>query len=201
MTTAPAFPLWFSRVRAGDPAAAAELVRAFTPAVQGVVRARLARLRLTRLIDPQDVCQSVLASFFTTAIDRRPQVHSADQLTALLVAIARNKVRDEVRRHMAGRRDHRLVAPGRDDQLLDRVRDRRPSPSTVVAWRELCDRALQHLSAEERAVLEDRLAGRDWTAIAADRGVAPDVLRQQLNRAIRRLRRLYPARPAAGPAG
>jgi DNA-directed RNA polymerase specialized sigma24 family protein len=195
----PAFEQWLVRIREGDPAAASELVVSFTPVLRRVVRVRLARLRLVRLVDPLDICQAVLGSFFARVTAGWPPVESADQLTALLVTIARNKIRDEARRHTAVCRDHRRVAPGGAEDRLDQAEARDPTPSTVVAWKELYEQALRHLATDERTLLEERLAGRTWSTIAADRGAPACVLRQKLHRAVCRVRRRL-ASEAAEPA-
>ncbi len=184
-----AFKEWFTRVRAGDPSAGAEFVLAFTPVVRRVVRARLARLRLAHLVDPSDVCQTVLVGFFARLTPAWPPVESADQLTAFLLGMARNKIRDEVRRHTAGRRDHRRVHHCRTADPLAHAVSPAPSPGAVVAGNELYALALGLLTAEELALLEDRMGGADWEAIAADRGLPAGVLRQKLSRAVRRVRR------------
>lgn len=188
----PSFADWLARVRAGDPAAAAELVVLFTPRVRRFVRTRLAHVHIARLVDPQDVTQEVLGTFFARVDAAWPPVGTAGELAALLVAIARNKVRDQMRRYAAARRDHRRTAgPAGDD--LDRVESRDPTPSTVMAWKELYARAFAHLSADERVLFEDRLHGRTWADIAAARGVTTGVLRQQLHRAVVRIRRRFAA--------
>lgn len=183
-----AFPEWLANLREGDPGAASEFVLALTPVLRKVVRARLARLRLGHLVDPADVCQTALIGFFARLTPAWPPVGSADQLTALVLAIARNKIRDEVRRHTADRRDHRRVRQSRADDPLANLVSTAPSPGAVVAGQELHALALALLSGEELALLEDRLGGADWEAIAADRGVPAGVLRQKLSRAVRRVR-------------
>ena len=62
------FPDLITRVRGGDSAAAAELVRRYEPAIRRVVRLRLTDQRLRRAFDSMDVCQSVLGSFFGAAL-------------------------------------------------------------------------------------------------------------------------------------
>jgi RNA polymerase sigma factor (sigma-70 family) len=194
------FPPWLARVRAGDPAAAAELVAAFGPAVRRIVWARIVRTRLARVVDPQDVYQSVLGAFFARVASDWAEIASADQLAALLATIARNKTRDEVRRHTATRRDHRRAAADRSSRL-DRLAAPDPTPSRVVAWRDLYESALCHLTPDERELLEDRLAGRSWAAIAGDRGTPEAALRQKLHRAVHRVRRRLTAELAAVPDG
>ena len=57
MSEANAFRDLIARVRAGDAAAAAELVRLYEPAIRRAVRVRLVDARLERLLDSMDVCQ------------------------------------------------------------------------------------------------------------------------------------------------
>jgi DNA-directed RNA polymerase specialized sigma24 family protein len=52
------------RVRAGDQAAATELVRDFEPYVRRAVRIQLRDPRLRAVVDTADICQSVMASLF-----------------------------------------------------------------------------------------------------------------------------------------
>jgi len=188
----PRFAGWLARLRAGDAAAAADLVASVSPVLRRVVRGRLGRLRLSRTVDTLDVCQTTLASFFARLTWTWPPVESHDQLTALLVTIARNKIRDEVRRQTAGRRDHRRVRRVRPTDAADVLTQFAavdPSPSKQVARAELYQLALGRLTADERRLLEERLADRPWAAIAADRGLSIDAIRQKLNRAVKRVRR------------
>jgi DNA-directed RNA polymerase specialized sigma24 family protein len=179
------FKEWFDRVRGGDPDAGAEFVLAFTPVVRKFVRARLARLGLLHLVDPLDVCQTVLVGFFARLTATWPPVDSTEQLTAFLLTIARNKIADEARRNAAGRRFHQ----DRTADPLGNVVSPAPSPGAVVAGNELYELARRLLTAEELELLEDRLGGAAWGAIAAHRGIPAGVLRQKLSRAVRRVRR------------
>jgi RNA polymerase sigma-70 factor (ECF subfamily) len=154
-----------------------------------VIRARLAQLRLGRVIDPLDVCQATLATFFARVTPTWPLAETSRELTALLVTMARNKLWDEVRRQTAGRRDHRRVRVAQSADRLTELATLDPSPSSQVAWSELYEQALSLLTADERLLLEERLAGRSWSAIAADRGAAIETIRQRLNRGVQRVRR------------
>jgi RNA polymerase sigma factor (sigma-70 family) len=189
-----------SRLQAGDSAAAAELVARVTPVLRRVIRVHLTRLRLVRVIDPLDVCQATLASFFARLTVSWPQAKSSSHLTALLVAIARNRIRDEARWYTAGCRDHRRVRTTDPADRLFQLAALDPSPSKQAAWTELYEQALRRLTADERQLLEERLAGRSWAAIAAGRQLSDEVLRQKLNRAVKRVRRqlLLEARKAGG---
>jgi hypothetical protein len=111
------------------------------------------------------------------------------QLTALMIAMARNSVRDELRRHTAIRRDHRRRdASDRSRIQLHKLEARDLSPCEVIDYLELRDRVLRQLSVDEWSLLEDRLAGRSWESIADERGNPAVVLRKKLNRAVQRVR-------------
>jgi RNA polymerase sigma-70 factor (ECF subfamily) len=175
------------RVRAGDGQAAAELVRRYEPAIRLAVRARLTDPALRRLLDSLDVCQSVLASFFVRAAAGQFHLDGPGQLLKLLEGMARNKLLRQAERQGAARRDYRRldrVGPG-DGHVLDPG----PSPSQVVANRELWQQFHSRLTAEERRLADGRAAGRSWPEIAAEVGGRPDALRMQLNRALDRVTR------------
>jgi RNA polymerase sigma-70 factor (ECF subfamily) len=97
MSTNLAFDELLRRVRAGDEAAAAELVRSYEPAIRNAVRHRLADARLQPLLDSMDISQSVLHSFFVRAADGQYDLHQPADLVKLLVHMAR--------KHRAERRD------------------------------------------------------------------------------------------------
>src|SRR5919198_6288365 len=83
-----------SRVRAGDAAAAAELVRRYEPVIRSRIRVwlRMQDRRLRRVFDSMDVCQSVLASFFVRAAAGQYDLEEPRDLLKLLVKMARNKL-------------------------------------------------------------------------------------------------------------
>src|SRR5439155_1979963 len=90
----------FQRVRGGDGAAAAELVRRYEPAIRRRVRVwlRLQDPRLRRVFDSMDICQSVLASFFVRAAAGQYELQDPGQLIALLFRMAQHKLAHQVAR-------------------------------------------------------------------------------------------------------
>jgi RNA polymerase sigma factor (sigma-70 family) len=175
------------RVRAGDERAAAELVRQYEPAIRRAVRVRLGDTRLGRVLDSVDVCQSVLGSFFVRAALGQYELNTPDQLLKLLVAMARNKLVDQVRQQRAARRDCRRDAAGVVQER--QIAAAGPSPSQQVAAKELLQKFRERLSAEERDLAEQRARGREWADIAAERGDSPEAVRKRLMRAIDRVAR------------
>ena len=75
------------RIRDRDETAAAELVAKYEAAIRRVVRIHLRDVRLRRVLDSMDVCQSVLASFFVRAALGQYELDSPDQLLGLLATI------------------------------------------------------------------------------------------------------------------
>ena len=84
----------------------------------------------------------MLATFFVCNLAVRCKLKNPDQLARLLVRMAKNKVRDEVRKLRAGRRDHRRIEPGQVEYVLDALMQRNSNPSKIVAIRELVRRGL-----------------------------------------------------------
>jgi RNA polymerase sigma-70 factor (ECF subfamily) len=183
----PTFRDLMRRVRAGDAAAATELVRTYEPAIRRAVRVRLEDTRLQRLCDSMDICQSVLASFFLRATAGQYDLEQPEQLFKLLVSMARNKLTDEARRQAAECRGGGRVAEG-EVRALDRP-DPAGSPSEQLIGQELLDEFRKRLSDEERQLADRRALGQEWTDIAAELGGSPEALRKRLTRAVDRVAR------------
>jgi RNA polymerase sigma-70 factor (ECF subfamily) len=172
-------------VRSGDPEASAELVRRYEPAIRLAVRARLTDPRLRRLLDSMDICQSVLASFFVRVGAGQYDLDQPSQLIRLLKTMARNKLVKQAERHQADRRDCRRqqASSPREHEIAAPE----PSPSDVVANRELLVQFRQRLSPRERQVVDLRQAGRTWQEVATAVGSHPDVERVRHSRLITRI--------------
>lgn len=186
MSDPTAIPDLVGRIREGDASAAEELVRRFEPLIRREVRFRLEDLRLRRVFDSMDVCQSVLASFFIRAAAGEYDLDDPAQLPKLLLTMARNKVATETRRHSSQKRDHRRHATG-DAACLAEVAGSEQSPSEVVAGAELLERFRAGLNAEERSLADLRAEGLAWSAIAEKLGGTAQARRMQLSRAIERV--------------
>jgi len=141
------------RVRVGDEQAAEELVRLYEPEIRREIRGwlRLRDPRLRRIFDSMDICQSVMASFFIRAAVGQFDLDEPRQIVPLLVAMARNKLAQQVRFHKRQRRDIRRsegVEPPAGGAVAQQE-----SPSQLVARRELLEMVRQRFSADERQLL------------------------------------------------
>jgi DNA-directed RNA polymerase specialized sigma24 family protein len=159
------------RVRAGDEAAAAELVRRYEPTIRRVVRVRLRDPRLGRLLDSLDVCQSAPGSFFVRAAPGQYELDRPGQLPGLLARTARNKLVNQANQLAARWRDYRRAGGLGEGEAQAPAPG--PSPSQLVAGRELLEEARRRLSAEERRLLDLRQQGREWAEIAREPGGQP----------------------------
>lgn len=186
MPEEPRFEELMSRLRAGDSAAAAELVHHYEGAVRRAVRFRLRDARLRSVLDSTDVCQSVFASFFAGAAASQYELQTPEQLLKLLITMARNKLASQARKEQAQRRDSRRRDAAGD---AGEAAAAGPDPGQQVAARELLQQVYHRLSPDERRLVDLRNQGRDWAAIAAQLGGTPVVLRKRLSRALDRVAR------------
>jgi DNA-directed RNA polymerase specialized sigma24 family protein len=95
------FAEFLRRVRAADERAAAELVSRYEPALRLAIRLRMKDPKLRRLLEPADLCQSVLKSFFVRAATGQYDLDSPEKLLALLRTMGRNKVAEQTRKQQA----------------------------------------------------------------------------------------------------
>jgi DNA-directed RNA polymerase specialized sigma24 family protein len=185
MSDLPVFAEFVRRIRSGDAQAAEELVRRYESAIRLAVRTRLTDPALKRQFDSVDVCQSVLASFFVRAAAGQYNLTDPSQLVALLVRMAQNKLAGHARFHRRQRRDAGRVTG--EDSAVERAADSGPTPSRVVAGRDLLEALRARLEPEERELADRRGAGQGWAEIAAALGGTTTGRRMQLKRAIDRI--------------
>ena len=184
-----AFDELMSRVRAGDPDAATELVRHYEPDIRLEVRVRLRvqDARVRRALESMDIAQSVLTSFFAGVAAGRFAPQHPQQLLGLFVTMARNKLLTQVRRQRRQKRDARRGQSF--DAFVHDVSAGGESPSQIVSGQELLGEVRKRLSVEERQLAELRGDGQPWTAIASELGGTAEGRRKQLERAYERISR------------
>jgi RNA polymerase sigma factor (sigma-70 family) len=185
MTEESSFRELIGKVRAGDEAAAAELVRRYEPSIRRVARIRLADSGLQRLLDSTDICQSVFASFFVRAALGQYELDKPEHLLNLLFTMTRRKLTDHLRGEGAARRDHRRVQSPSGESRFPAASG--ASPSREVEAKEMLHELRRRLTPEERRLADLRAEGREWAAIAAEQGGSPEALRKRLQRAVERV--------------
>jgi RNA polymerase sigma-70 factor (ECF subfamily) len=179
------FDAFIQKVRAGDEQAAEELVRLYEPEIRREVRLRLRDGRLRRDFDSEDICQSVLASFFLRATLGQYELEEPKQLIKLLVTMTRNKLIGKVRKLQSQIRDHRRIDENGSAQL--RRIGTGPTPSELAIGSELLQEFHKRMTPEERDLADRRSQGLQWDQIASELGGTPEGLRKQLARAVDRV--------------
>src|SRR5262245_31397596 len=170
------------RIRAGDAAAAEELVQRYEPVLRRMVHVRLVGDRLRRLFDSEDICQSVLASFFVRVALGQYELSEPDDLLKLLAIMARNKVVNKARRmDLNGQGGERVSLAELSNSAVTAAS---AGPSRHAALKDLLHEVRRRLPREENRLLDLRQQGVAWADIALEIGDNPDALRKRLNRAV-----------------
>jgi RNA polymerase sigma factor (sigma-70 family) len=179
------FEAFIGRIRRGDASAAEEFVQKFEPIVRRAAHFKLNDGAVRRQMDSLDVCQSVMAGFFTRVALGELELREPGDLVKLLGTMARNRVFHHLKKQRAKRRDVRRNQSN-DDQAMP-LAGSDPTPSMIVADRELLERARGILSPEERRIADERAEGKSWEEIAAGLHQKPDAVRVRLSRALDRV--------------
>lgn len=176
------------RVRAGDQDASTELARMFEPFILRFVRfdmrKRGDRGKIRARLGSADICQSVFKSLFAGLKEGRFELSEPEQLQKLLRIMSRFKIATE------GRRLSVILREVMDGGSPPDQADPGPSPEKPVEDQDMAEAVLKHFSEDELDLLQRRLDGETWPAIAAERGVSIDSPRKTLARAIERVRKL-----------
>jgi RNA polymerase sigma-70 factor (ECF subfamily) len=164
----------FARVRAGDEAAASDLLRRFEPEVRMVVRGKLPRALRTQF-DSMDFVQAVWTSVLTREGPDPARFSSARHFMGFLAGVARNKVYEAYRR-----RTTRKYDLGREEPLYVRRGNREvprelaasdPTPSKAPQAEERLDQMLEGRSPLEQRMILLRRRGLTFEEIAEELGV------------------------------
>lgn len=160
----------FLRYTSGDQAAASEIFDRYVERLVALAATRLAPA-LRRRIDPDDIVQSAFRSFFVRARQSDYALIRGGDLWRLLAAITLHKVRDQVDRHRAARRDYRRergVSVADSDSQPDSQQIPAESPASAgeVAALEQLQAILGQLPCAVRDALALRLAGNTVAEIA-----------------------------------
>jgi RNA polymerase sigma factor (sigma-70 family) len=173
------FVALIERLRTGDHEAARLLVEQYEPVLRRIVAVRLMDRKLQRLVDADDICQSVLGSFFVrTALGQYALAGEAD-LLKLLATMVRNKIASKERRRVLEKREERQIAV---DELARHGTG--PAPSEQLVFDELLREADRLLSPDERELIALRKQGLEWSEVAARLGGRPEGLRKRFARTV-----------------
>jgi RNA polymerase sigma factor (sigma-70 family) len=156
---------------AGKSSVADDIFNRYAKRLAGLARERLSP-SLRRRVDPEDIVQSAFRSFFVHAPQGEYALARSGDLWRLLAAITLHKLRDQVDRHRAKRRDYRrerTLSPTTSDSEIESFGCAATSPATVdeLAAIEHLEAAFNRLPRLARQALSLRLAGNTIEDIAA----------------------------------
>jgi RNA polymerase sigma-70 factor (ECF subfamily) len=175
--TAP-FQVVVDALRRGDDAAWRELLGRYSERLIRLARSRLFTDALRQKVDPEDVVQSVLRTFYRRNRDGRFDLPSWDALWGLLMTLTVYRVARLDRHFSTLSRDPRREVPlaavpadgdDRASALAPPV-DPHPRPDEVAELLETVRDKLRHLPESQRRVVELGLLGLDDDAIGAQAG-------------------------------
>jgi RNA polymerase sigma-70 factor (ECF subfamily) len=178
-------PLWFlnqaAHLPAGDPDAAAEIVRRFTRRLAALARRRL-RSTLRQRIDPEDIVQSVFRSFFRRqALGRFEHLDGWDALWRLLACITVRK---------CARKAERALRELADEAVVAASMDRRPTPEEIACLTDIVEHLMRGLSTREQEMLWLRLQGFSSSEIGQQLGCTERKVQRLVEHLRGRLHRL-----------
>jgi RNA polymerase sigma factor (sigma-70 family) len=179
-----------ARWRQGDQQAAAELFRRYADRLIALARGRLSK-KVAQRVDPEDVVQSVYRSFFAGARDGHYELERGGDLWRLLVTITLNKLSNQIKRNVRGKRSvEREQHFGGEDSLVGKdiyLLAREPAPGEGVALADELEQLMRGLEPLERQMLELRLQGSKLEEIAAQTQRSERTVRRVLEEIKQRL--------------
>jgi RNA polymerase sigma-70 factor, ECF subfamily len=183
------------RLRTGDQAAAAEVFRRFANRLIGLARTHLDR-RIRQKVDPEDVMQSALKSFFVRHADGKFDLTGWDNLWSMLVVITLRKCGHQAEHFRAAMRDveREQATPGvgADDSVSSwQAVANDPTPVQAALLAEAVEQVMQSLGDDrERQILELSLQGFKPFEISEKVGRSERTVQRVLDRVRRRLQRM-----------
>lgn len=184
MTAESSFTNLMGRLQAGDADAAGLVFERFAHRLLALARGHLDG-RTRRLVDPEDVLQSVFRSFFARHADGQFELIDWNGLWAMLVVLTLRKCGRKVRHLRAARRDVRREDAAEWESLADG-----PTPDEAAALCDLLDALRQRCGAEDWPLVALCLHGHTHAEVADRAGCTERTVRRVVARARQRLQRL-----------
>lgn len=153
------------RLREGSQDAATLLYRRYAQRLRDLAKAQCSA-DLAKVVEPDDIVQSVFGSFFRAAREGVYQLPDGEELWKLFLVISLNKIRARARYHGAARRDlARTVAGAGFDITLETVATADEAAETLLQM--TVDEALDRLPPQHRQAIRLRVEGYEVAEIAS----------------------------------
>jgi len=186
------FSALLAQVHLGNAEALTSLIGLYEPDIQRAAHVLLGRA-LRSSLDPVDLVQSVHVRLIGALKEKKLTLGSPEHLRSLALKMLRNTFIQHWRRH---RRESRHGADlagtigHTDENALTAHLEL--DPARAAEYNDSLDHLYGRLRSEDRQLVMMRLQGYRGREIAAELGIAPNVLRVRLSRLRHRLRREKP---------
>lgn len=164
MSTSPSFQRLVSRIEQGDAQDAAESIVERFAARLAALAAQKMNQRLQKRVGPEDVVQSVFATFFRRVDNGQLELRDWDSLWGLLARITVWRICRYAEHHGAAQRSLKREVPLEEDL---RALDREPRAEDVLMAEELHEQLTNGLSERYRPIAMQILDGVTHETIAA----------------------------------
>jgi RNA polymerase sigma-70 factor (ECF subfamily) len=156
------------RLRQGSDDAATQLYLRYVQRLRALAQAQCSG-PLARLVDTEDIVQSIFGSFFRGASQGYYEVPAGEELWRLFVVIALNKIRAKGNYFRAAKRDARLTVQS------DAIEDMEPlhgrgREEDLALLRLAVEEAMEKLPPKHREVVTLRIEGHEVADIARQTG-------------------------------
>jgi RNA polymerase sigma-70 factor (ECF subfamily) len=172
-----------ARMRAGDLAAAEQLLLAHEPQLRLIVRRQLSR-RLRAKFDSVDVVQSVWVRVLRNFRDGGCNIASTEHLRNFLVTVTRNCLTDRLRHYRTPLECEQTLT---DTGTTPAAASRQPRPSEVAQANEMWENLLAICPPEYHELLRLKREGLPLAAIAARTGLHEGSVRRIIRQLARKL--------------
>lgn len=173
-----------SRWRDGDQQAANLLFQRYVERLSGIVTSQLSS-RFKSRMDADDVLQSGCRSFFRRVQEGQFRFDEDDDVWKLLVTITLNKLRNQIRRHSAAKRNAGQESRPANNDLPDDFYVQKlsgtPEPVEAFAFSESIEVIAEKLSPQHALMLVQRLEGHSQQEIADSFGTSDRSIRRMLD--------------------
>jgi RNA polymerase sigma factor (sigma-70 family) len=172
------------RWRDGDQLAANVLFQRYVDRLSGIVTSQLSS-RFKSRMDADDVLQSGCRSFFRRVQEGQFRFDEDDDVWKLLVTITLNKLRNQIRRHSAAKRNagqefRPATSDVPDDFYLQKLSGT-PEPVEAFAFSESIEIVADKLSPQHALLLVQRMEGHSQQEIAESFGTSDRSIRRMLD--------------------
>ena len=195
---------WLHSLRDGDELAAQEIWNRFFQKLV-TVAARQLRGGPSRVVDGEDVALDVLDSFCRRMeAGEFPNLKDRDELWRLLLAIAENKARNQIRHELAQKRGAGAIrgdsvffarSEAANDGGFDRFAAIDPTPEDVTIMEETLSELMNQLTAEQREIAIRKLQGYSNREISAHVSLSVATVERRLRQTRERWSDLMPTDP------